>query len=68
MNDSWTILDSQGSVLSVGDCVERVGQKYAVMGLMDICGEDIVVLGELVGGKLARPWAERADWLKKVEI
>ena len=68
MGDDWTILDSAGALLSVGDCVERAGQKYAVMGLMDICGEDIVVLGELVGGKLARPWAERADWLRKIEL
>lgn len=59
-------MDAEGAPLALGDCVERAGQKYAVVGLIDVCNEDIVVLGELVGGELARPWCERADWLKKI--
>jgi len=54
--------------LSVGDCVERKSNRYAVVGITNVANEDIVVLGELVGGRLAHPFCERADWLRKVQV
>jgi len=64
----WPILDMDGNAIAVGDCVERKGDRFAVMGLIDVCNEDVVVLGSLVGGKLETPYCERAEWLRKVDI
>jgi len=68
MTDDWIVLDAEGKSLSVGDCVERKSNRYAVVGITNVANEDIVVLGELVGGRLAHPFCERADWLRKVQV
>lgn len=64
MND--TVYDCDHAPIAIGDCVERNDVKYAVMGLSECCGDDIVILGEMVGGKLARPYCEIASWMRKV--
>ena len=68
MKEKFSVIDAEGNQITTGDCVERNGSKYAVLGLMDVCNEDVVVLGESVGETIAAPYCERADWLRKVEI
>lgn len=68
MGEDWVVRDAEGNALAVGDCVERTGDRFAVMGLMKVFQEDVVVLGDIIGGELTTPYCERADWLRKVNL
>lgn len=64
--DPNAVLDGSGKVITKGDCVKCGDARYAVLGLSECCGSDIVVLGELVGAELAKPYCELASWVTKV--
>lgn len=62
------VLDSEGKPLLSEDCVEHENDIYAVMGLMAVAGEDVVVLGDVMGGDLVYPFLVPASDCFKVEI